>query len=114
MKDSSCRRTIIGSDYHGKINRTKDGQECMKWSVVDSRLPNHNFCRYLPWNITWKVSMYMSPWCVGKSNKKPTFCDVPFCGNYTLFNLFVINYLYKFQLLNFRKMKCDVNIMFIK
>jgi len=63
-KHKTCDKSY--SKYQGNINVTNSHKKCVKWSDIDSSLPDHNFCRNDPSN-----NLLLPP---GKPNNKRLWC----------------------------------------
>ena len=86
-----------GKNYTGKINKTRYGQNCQAWSsLVPHEHPfavklvdDENYCR------NPDTELY-GPWCYTTDRTRWEYCDVPYCGVYSI-NILLI--LYYFQII---------------
>lgn len=84
----TCKSTILGRQYLGKVSHTSSGIECQRW---DSQTPNEHsrsHAAYFPEKYLADAANYCrnpdseseGPWCYTMSlNTRWEFCDVPLC-----------------------------------
>ena len=70
--DPVCYRNK-GTDYYGKVSKTKSGKKCLDWnSIASLRYSNveHSYCR--------NYDNMEAPWCFVDQQTKE-LCDIPQC-----------------------------------
>ena len=90
---SDCKKTKLGTEYRGKVNKTVKGYDCQRWDtdsphkVHTTRPVNaENYCRN-PDNAS------KGPWCYVNSKKERyDYCPIPLCEGKLMINKLTIHF----------------------
>ena len=87
-KDNGCQsKSMLGRDYRGSLNTTKDGIPCQRWSDTEPHehpftdVGEHNFCRNPVEAPASQVFCYTTD-----PSQRYQFCSVPFCSPLKVFD----------------------------